>query len=553
MRRILLLLAVLLLAFFVRLYQVQVIPVSLYWDEVAIGYNAYAVSETGKDEYGSSFPLLFRSFDDYKLPGQVYLTAPFVKILGLSELAVRLPAVLMGTLAVLATYAFTLQLFSKRTKLALLSGFFLAISPWHIHFTRASFEAGSALTLLIAGAACILKGLKARQLPALIIGILLLAGSTYFYRSAQVFAPLLVLGLLLFSWKKTILSIKKPLLVVVIFSALVALIYFVSFFGVGNVRINQVGVASETFDQTVESAKLIEQSGSTALSRIIYNRRFIYALQFAKNYAAHFNPNFLFWSGDPFGRHQTPGMGQLYFWEIITLPLGLLGLWLFSKKKFGLLSWWVVSAIVPAALASPSPHALRSLNILPIPQILSAWGIIFVSSLTKSHWAKLSSSLAIAGIIAVFLHRYLSLYFILSPSYSSFSWGDPNKELVAYLTPLESKYDKVIVTGFNWQPYIYFLFYQKVNPKEFQNSGTSFEFKKYWFGSPDWDPQNPYRQLRNINLADFNRYGQKLLFVLSEEEYKLKKSEVAVLREMRAKNSRLVFVLAQPITTSDLQ
>ena len=72
---------------FFRFYNITTVPPSLSHDETAIAYNAYSLLKTGKDEYGVTFPLLFRSFDDYKLPGMVYSTVPFVALFGKSELA----------------------------------------------------------------------------------------------------------------------------------------------------------------------------------------------------------------------------------------------------------------------------------------------------------------------------------------------------------------------------------------------------------------------------------------------------------------------------------
>jgi len=87
-----LLFAIILIAFLLRVIKLSDIPASLSHDEVAIGYNAWSILKTGRDEYGVKFPLLFRSFDDYKLPGYVYLTAFSEFIFGLTPFAVRFPS-----------------------------------------------------------------------------------------------------------------------------------------------------------------------------------------------------------------------------------------------------------------------------------------------------------------------------------------------------------------------------------------------------------------------------------------------------------------------------
>src|SRR5476651_2143259 len=98
------LIAILLLAALLRFWQLGSVPASPDWDEAALGYNAYSILKTGRDEYGTWFPVSLRSFDDYKPPLYVYLTIPSVAIFGLNVWSTRLPAVIAGLLAVAGTY-----------------------------------------------------------------------------------------------------------------------------------------------------------------------------------------------------------------------------------------------------------------------------------------------------------------------------------------------------------------------------------------------------------------------------------------------------------------
>ena len=59
--KILLLAGIVLLAFFLRFYKVTEIPPSLNWDEVSIGYNAYSILKTGRDEWGVFLPIHFKA------------------------------------------------------------------------------------------------------------------------------------------------------------------------------------------------------------------------------------------------------------------------------------------------------------------------------------------------------------------------------------------------------------------------------------------------------------------------------------------------------------
>ena len=137
---------ILLLAIFLRFNQLGQNPPSLNWDEASMGYNAYSLFKTGADEYGNSWPLSIRSFDVYQLPLYVYSTIPFIALFGLTEFATRFPAALYGVLTVIATYFLGKELFENhkeraRKWIALLAMFFMAVSPWHLQFSRGAFEA----------------------------------------------------------------------------------------------------------------------------------------------------------------------------------------------------------------------------------------------------------------------------------------------------------------------------------------------------------------------------------------------------------------------------
>jgi len=74
------LMAVLLLAAALRLWSLASVPPHLTPDEAALGYNAYSILKTGRDEHGQFLPIIFKSFGDYKPGLFIYLTIPFVAI-----------------------------------------------------------------------------------------------------------------------------------------------------------------------------------------------------------------------------------------------------------------------------------------------------------------------------------------------------------------------------------------------------------------------------------------------------------------------------------------
>src|SRR3990172_8619262 len=89
---------VLVVAAFLRLWKLGKIPPHLTSDEAALGYNAYSILKTGKDFWGESLPIVFKSFGDYTPGLYVYLAAPFIGVMGLNELSVRLPNAIFGVI-----------------------------------------------------------------------------------------------------------------------------------------------------------------------------------------------------------------------------------------------------------------------------------------------------------------------------------------------------------------------------------------------------------------------------------------------------------------------
>ena len=142
MRKTFLLFSIFLLGFILRFWQLGVNPPSLDWDEVSLGYNAYSLLKTGKDEYGTFMPLSIRSFGDFKPPLYTYLTIPVVSIFGLNEFSTRFISALFGSLSVVIGYFLIKELFPKRS-----SRFFLIFSLLFFLSTPSPYSSQSASLL----------------------------------------------------------------------------------------------------------------------------------------------------------------------------------------------------------------------------------------------------------------------------------------------------------------------------------------------------------------------------------------------------------------------
>src|SRR4030043_2215732 len=133
-----LLFLIFLLALLLRVYKLGVFPIGFHIDEAKVGWNAFSILKTGKDDLGNRFSLYYNTFGDYRPTGIFYLTIPSIAVFGRNEFAVRFPSAFFGALTILPLYLFVTEISkSKKDKgklslFGLTASFLLAVSPWHI-------------------------------------------------------------------------------------------------------------------------------------------------------------------------------------------------------------------------------------------------------------------------------------------------------------------------------------------------------------------------------------------------------------------------------------
>ena len=135
---------------FLRLYKIDKNPVSLFGDELDVGYQALSLLKTGRDYSGNFLPMHLQSLAEWRTPLYIYASIPTVAIFGISPFGVRLPAAIFGILGILVTYFLAKEL-TKNKYISLISAFLLTILPWHILYSRTGFEVTMLYTFFFAG------------------------------------------------------------------------------------------------------------------------------------------------------------------------------------------------------------------------------------------------------------------------------------------------------------------------------------------------------------------------------------------------------------------
>jgi len=195
-----------------RVGLLQIAPPELFGDEVDVGYQARSLLQTGRDLYGQILPTYIHSLAEWRAPLLMYATVPTIAALGNSVWGVRLPEVIFGTLGSLILFLLVYHI-SRSYTLSLFCSLVLAVTPWHIYYSRAAYEVVFMLDLVMLGTLLFLKRRFALcPLP--------FALSMYTYSTAVLFVPLWFVTLIFLT------RVRPKLISLLLFSLLLVPLIF---------------------------------------------------------------------------------------------------------------------------------------------------------------------------------------------------------------------------------------------------------------------------------------------------------------------------------------
>ena len=511
----LVLIVIILIASFLRLWKLSSNPPSLFGDELDLGYQAYSILKTGRDYYGNFMPIHFHSLAEWRTPLYIYSAVPTVAIFGISPLGVRLPAAIFGILGVWVMYFLVKELTINHRSLAIIASFLLAISPWHIQYSRAGFEVTLMLLLLLLGLYFFFKSFHNSKF--IIHSSICFALTPWVYSTAKLFTPLLLLFLLLVWWKEIVKIPKKYLIFAIVALVIVGgPIVCSTLFGGGAQRFDYIGIFTDpTMESEVGTARLNDarargEMGAglnpTLIDRVIHNKFTFVGNNLLRNYLQPFSFDFLFNNGDPNPRHSIHEMGELYKVEAIALILGLI-LFFSSKnqdrKVKALIAFWVLGGIIPASLTRDGGnHATRLILILPPLIFLISFGWVETYRLISKRYKYIFLGL-VSFLYVLCIFFYLHNYWVHNPTYSERWWHYGFKEGITYIKENQKDYDKVVISMAGEPSWIFFAGFYEYDPSSWQKNfpigndvevfgiGKVSHIDKFYFGSPsgglyDW-------------------------------------------------------------------
>lgn len=476
-----LLTAIFILGLSIRLILLGDIPDGFTPDEASQGYSAYSLLQTGRDEWGTSWPLLsFRSFLDYKAPLQTYLMIPSIAVFGLNQFAVRLPSAIFGSLAIFAVYILATELFHKR-KVGLYAAITFALTPWTMQFSRMALEANLISFFFPLGLWAFLKGLRNSRF--LILTSLSWGLSLYAYHSVKLFLPLFCLGLLIICRNELArISFKQLILPLFIFAVLVVPVYMSAVFGHTSSRGGDLLVTNLSDKEliTINNSQFYSPLNKLVpfLPKILSNRITYSVDKFIENYVSYLTPNFWFTNG---GSETTyaivPNSGLLNLWQ---LPFIALAVYFLIRRLSDhpqvtkILCLWLFLSPLPAAITKEGFRPNRASMFLGFWAILTAFGIYL--TLKNSRFFARRLFLFLTPIILLSFAFWLNDFALTTPithaGYMSEGWRDS----LAQVQQLQGNYQHIYIErGSQSQAFI--AFYLAADPRVFQSASVEWYSK----------------------------------------------------------------------------
>lgn len=493
-------------ALFLRLWQNTTSPPSLYWEEVALGYDAYSVLKTGADRLGNSWPIVaFPSFGDYKPSLYYYALLPSIQFFGLSAVAVRLPAAVFSAATVAVVYWWTRRWF--RQSVACWSALLLSVQPWSWQVGRAGFEVNLGVFMLVSGLFLLTLALDHWEQKMTkkfwwlsLCSAALLALSMYAYHGMRLLSPLMAGALVLttlfmkkyFHWRYWIQWIPSLLVAIVVTIPIITVI--------SQPMVQQRFAETSLFtlpDPVLTSNQWQSWAGSSWLAKIMFHRYWFWIELWWKSYWSHFSPTFLFGFAEENPRHLSGYLGALYPWELLTLIAGASAVRKKSRQRLGWAFLLILTLMAPlaASITKTTPHALRSLPLSAFLAIWSGIGVTSLLSMFKSWWPSWLSAAkrryilpgTMLGVVltsAAVLWLYLRWQY---PARYSSEWQYGYQQLYQQLSQEAEDSEMIYVSRQQGRPAMYLFFTLQVDPRLVQAQAA--------------DPNTPTDQLELLRFG----------------------------------------------------
>lgn len=337
-------------------------PPGFYVDESAIAYNAYCIASSGRNEFGTRFPLIFPVYTggwtQYANPTQVYLLAIPFTVLRPSINVARVWAA-AWVFAACILLGFLAWQITQRKIIAILLALFAIFTPWIFEVSRLVMETFFYPMAVVLFLMTLYAAQKKESWSWLNVGLIAATLSllTYSYTIGRLLGPLLAGGLVLFITSQTRLTgVLRT-----------CAVYALTLFPLFLFRARNPGALTQRF----YAVSYIKPDSSWSEVASMFIRRFLEDLSVIS----------LLFDGDINARHHVPhSLGSFLIGVFI---LALIGLFIIIVRHWRD-AWWrfvifgAAASIVPGALTADQFHSLRLVAYPIFLLLLTVPGLMFL-------------------------------------------------------------------------------------------------------------------------------------------------------------------------------
>jgi 4-amino-4-deoxy-L-arabinose transferase-like glycosyltransferase len=475
------LLIIIFLGLTTRLVRLDYAPPSLSNDEISIAYDAYSVSETGKDEHGNFLPISFQSYNTYKAPLTAYLDILSIKIFGNNEYGARIPSAVLGLGTILFLGLLIWEL-TKNKQLALISAFVLTITPWHIFTSRMAWESNVALFFVVLMIYGLMSGIKKQNNWLVLLGFVSGAISIYGYHTEWVFSPMIIATIWLLNRK---ICFKKPIFYIglVLFGLLVLPVF-----------INYVKHPDDTRagTQMIWTDRILEQK---LKNKNIGQKIILIGDTFLSNYSGYLDNSYLFFNGLNLLKVQDPFQVGLFL--VIFLPafwIGIINVKNYFEKDYKFIYWWaILGPVIPSLTSGGSLYIRNLVSVVPYAVLIAIGSLTIWERFFKKRLGKILLGILV-GLSFIY---FLTVYFYHFPRMMGENFQDGYKQVAEFIKENDQNYDKIIIDPrfgavnlYAGVPHLYIGYFAKIDPKIIQNrvyGDKWWGFGKFEFRDINWN------------------------------------------------------------------
>lgn len=449
------------------------IPSGFYIDEASTAYNAISIFKTGKDEFGKTYPILFRLFGSYTPPLYIYLSAFLLRFFKPTIVFFRS---ISAFSAITSTLFFCLMVkklrIYKREPVYYFVTFFYAISPWLVFNARLGYEV--TLGYIVFNIGLYFSYLALENKKYFLFAFPILSLSVYASHNQKFLAPIFILFYFLV-FKKTVFRKERV-------RCLILSLLFAVLIQIPNLSI----ITTNAF-----WIKNIGYTGGTPVKKMLQNIIVQLLNYYSPKSLFYFLPDI-----DP--QHTVSEISVLYNWMFIPYLIGTF--LLFNKikeRKYRFVALLFLASVIPAALSGEFISIQRALPFLLPLMIVIGMGIDFIISRIKKAYAVNILFLFFSSYSLLMLYRS---YFVLFPKDRAVAWSYGFSDLARFIA--ENPKEKFFIDNSrNLGLYMELLYFLQYPPSEYQKEvtpyirehyyeapilGTDFSFANIRIGGIDW-------------------------------------------------------------------